>query len=58
MRYFSDGLVLGSELFVEEIFEQYRSHFGEKRKCGARPMKGLADVSLRVIRDLRLDPIS
>ena len=58
VRYFSDGLVLGSELFVEEVFEQYRSHFGEKRKCGARPMKGLPDISLRVIRDLRLDPIS
>ncbi len=58
VRYFSDGLVLGSELFVEDVFEQYRSHFGEKRKSGARPIKGLSDVAIQVIRDLRLDPLS
>ena len=58
VRYFSDGLVLGSELFVEDVFEQYRSHFGEKRKSGARPIKGLTDVAIHVIRDLRLDPLS
>ena len=58
VRYFSDGLVLGSEIFVEEVFEQYRSHFGDKRKSGARPIKGLPDDSLKVIRDLRLKPIS
>ena len=53
VRYFSDGLVLGSELFVEKIFHQYRSHFGEKRKSGPRQLKGLAGSSLHVIRDLR-----
>ena len=58
VRYFSDGLVLGSESFVEEIFEHYRGHFGEKRKSGARPIRALADSPLRVIRDLRLNPIS
>lgn len=58
VRYFSDGLVLGSEIFIEEVFEQYRSHFGDKRKSGARPIKGFPDDSLKVIRDLRLNPIS
>ena len=58
VRYFSDGLVLGSEIFVEEVFEQYRSHFGNKRKSGARPIRGFPDDSLKVIRDLRLNPIS
>lgn len=53
VRYFSDGLVLGSELFVEKLFHQYRSHFGEKRKSGARPLKGLSGSGLHVIRDLR-----
>jgi hypothetical protein len=53
VRYFTHGLVLGSELFVEKIFHQYRSHFGEKRKSGARPLKGLSGSGLHVIRDLR-----
>ena len=53
VRYFSDGLVLGSELFVEKVFQQYRSHFGEKRKSGSRPINGLSDSPLCVIRDLR-----
>jgi putative transposase len=58
VRYFSDGLVLGSELFVEEVFELHRSHFGEKRKSGARPIRGMPHQSLNVIRDLRLNPVS
>jgi REP element-mobilizing transposase RayT len=58
VRYFSDGLVLGSELFVEDVFEQYRSHFGEKRKSGSRSIRGFVDSPLRVIRDLKVDPIS
>jgi hypothetical protein len=58
VRYFSDGLVLGSELFVEEVFELHRSHFGKKRKSGARPIRGMPHQSLNVIRDLRLNPVS
>ena len=58
VRYFSDGLVLGSELFVEEVFESNRSRFGEKRKSGARPIRGMPTQSLKVIRDLRLNPVS
>ncbi len=58
VRYFSDALVLGSELFVERVFAQYRSHFGEKRRSGARPIRALHDDSLRVLRDLRLNPVS
>jgi hypothetical protein len=53
VRYFSDGLVLGSELFVDKVFHQYRSHFGEKRKSGARPLRGFSGSGLHVIRDLR-----
>lgn len=53
-----DGLVLGSELFVEETFERCRGHFGKNRKSGARRIRGLASDSLRVMRVLRVDPIS
>jgi REP element-mobilizing transposase RayT len=58
IRYFSDGLVLGSELFVEEIFAKNRSRFAEKRKSGSRAIRQIQDRSLNVIRDLRLDPVS
>lgn len=39
-RYFSDGQVFGSQAFVEEFFTQNRDYFGEKRKNGARKMRG------------------
>ncbi len=58
VRYLSDGLVLGSQDFVEKVFQQYRSHFGEKRKSGARPIKALPDSGLHVIRDLKKSVIS
>jgi len=53
VRYFTDGLVFGSEEFVEELFQQYRSHFGEKRKSGSRPIKVLPNSGFHVIRDLK-----
>jgi len=53
VRYFSDGLVLGSREFVEQYFHEHRNLFGAKRKTGARPMLGFKDSGLAVIRDLR-----
>ena len=38
VRAFSESLVLGSKAFVEEVFQANRSHFGAKRKEGARRM--------------------
>ena len=40
VRYFSDGVALGSRLFVEDVFENNRQLFGERRKNGARKMNG------------------
>jgi len=40
VRYFNDGVALGSRLFVDEVFVQNRSLFGQRRKDGARKMKG------------------
>ena len=54
VRYFSDGLVLGSKEFVEDLFEQYREEFSLKRKTGARPMKYADWQGLCTMRDLRL----
>lgn len=55
VRYFSDGAVLGSAGFIESVFVRHRALFGEKRKTGARQMKGAEWEDLRVLRDLRID---
>lgn len=53
VRYFTHGLVLGSADFVEQVFQQNRSHFGERRKSGPRPLRGIEAGDLCTIRDLR-----
>lgn len=55
IRYFNDGVVVGSKPFIEEMFEQNRSLFGEKRKTGARKISG-AD-RLFCMRNLQLNAI-
>ena len=41
VRYFSDGLLIGSRDFVEQAFAACREHFSATRRHGARPMRGL-----------------
>ena len=53
VRYFSDGLVLGSKEFVEETFTRYRHEFGLKRETGARAMEYGEWNGLATMRDLR-----
>ena len=50
VRYFSDGLVLGSRDFVERAFLEKREWFGPKRQSGAR---GLPVEGLFSLRDLK-----
>jgi hypothetical protein len=57
VRAFSAGVAMGSEAFVEEVFQQRRDWFGQKRETGARPLDGgggLLSGTLRALRDLRL----
>ena len=58
VRYFSDGVVLGSQAFVEDIFEKYRDEFGLKRKNGARKPRYGDWGELHTMRDLKLSPVS
>jgi putative transposase len=51
-RYFVDGLVLGSERFVNEVFAMTRGYFGENRTSGARKMRRVR-TDLRTMRDLQ-----
>jgi putative transposase len=58
VRYFADGVALGSRAFVEEVFQSNRSYFGAKRTSGARPMKGADWGGLHTARALRLSPLT
>jgi hypothetical protein len=57
VRYFTDGAVIGSKAFVNEAFAAARERFTEKRKDGARRMRGSgapAAGELWSMRDLRV----
>jgi len=58
VRYFSDGLAIGSRNFIEDLFQKNRNLFGEKRKTGAIPFRNADSGGLCCMRDLRLNPIS
>ena len=47
-------MVIGSRSFVNEIFTTLKDRFGEKRKTGARLMRGLEkEDKLYAMRDLK-----
>jgi len=54
VRYFTDGLVLGTKEFVDGVFRLTRKGFGERRKSGARRL-ACAETALRTMRALRVD---
>jgi putative transposase len=57
VRYFTDGVVIGSKEFVNEVFEGARERFSAKRKDGARKMRGAGTAAAGVLwtaRDLRV----
>ena len=41
VRYLSDGMTFGRRKFVDEVFQGSRERFGEKRKSGSRPIRGV-----------------
>lgn len=57
VRYFTDGAVIGSKSFVNEAFDAARERFSEKRKDGARRLRGNGEAAagkLWSARDLRV----
>ncbi len=57
VRYFTDGAVIGSKAFVNDAFAAARERFTERRKDGARRMKGNGKAAVGVlwsVRDLRV----
>jgi hypothetical protein len=53
VRYLTDGAVLGSEAFVNQVFERNRAKLGKTRQSGARVMREADWNGLCVLRDLR-----
>jgi REP element-mobilizing transposase RayT len=56
VRYFTQGVVIGSRSFVDEVFHGSRERFGPKRKDGARKLRGdfpAGEGSLWSLRDLK-----
>jgi hypothetical protein len=43
VRYFTDGLVIGGRVFVDDVFAARRDFFGPRRRSGARPLRGCAE---------------
>ena len=58
VRYFTDGVVLGSRGYVDDVFHRHREQFSPKRKTGARAMRGGDWGDLVTARCLRLAPIT
>lgn len=58
VRYFEDGMVLGTREFVDRVFQQNRKRFGPKRQSGAHRMRGVelnaGEPELCVMRNLQL----
>ena len=50
VRYFTGGLALGSQKYVDGIFQKYRSYFGARRKEGPRELAGLPPRTLYTLR--------
>jgi REP element-mobilizing transposase RayT len=57
VRYFSDGVILGSRAFVDEAFKRHRGYFSPSRANGARPMKHGQWGGLCTARRLRMSVI-
>ena len=53
VRYFTDGVAVGSRDFVNGVFAANRGHFGAKRQDGARQLSLLDSPELYCLRDLQ-----
>jgi putative transposase len=56
----TDGMVLGSKNYVNEIFAEHRDRFGPKRKTGARKLRELGSAlgQITTARDLRTSVVT
>ena len=61
VRYFTDGAAIGSRDFVDQVFRECREWFSEKRRTGARSLRGLElrrkPERLYAMRQLQKEPV-
>jgi putative transposase len=57
VRYFTDGMALGSAGYLKELHSRHRDWFSEKRKAEFACMKGADWGDLRTVRNLRVAPL-
>ena len=57
VRYLTDGAILGSADFVNQVFAKRREQLGLKRSTGARRMRDADWEGLCVLRDLQADRV-
>ena len=55
VRYFSDGMAIGSKRFLKGLYDEHRECFPESRKARFASMKGADWGELQVVRDLKVD---
>ena len=56
VRYFTDGAIIGSRIFVNEAFAASKVRFGPRRETGARKLRGAASPAADILwsgRDFR-----
>ena len=58
IRYLSAGFAMGSEAFLEKIFQHFKKHFGPNRTTGARKLRLIEFAGAMVIRDLKKDAVT
>jgi REP element-mobilizing transposase RayT len=58
VRYFNDGLVIGSRKFVDSFHASRRELFGPKRRNGARHIQGQSWDGICAVRDLKKEAVS
>ena len=59
VRYFTDGAVIGSRDYIEEVFKSARRKFSPKRKSGARIIRALNEKEpLYSLRDLQVKAVT
>lgn len=58
VRYLTDGAAIGSAQFLQEIFEENRRRFGEKRTTAGKRMDGSNWGGLQVLRGLQKNVFS
>ena len=58
IRYLSAGYAMGSEAFLEKVFQHFKKHFGENRTTGARKLRLIEFAGAMVIRDLKKNAVT